>query len=198
MPSRSPLWLVSPFLAAALAQACTPTAPQPARSHAPPEPERAPTVLAVTAPGSESLELRATAIECSWGSSGVMAADAPTPYWVIAVVELQAEHDVTGLALTELELFDADARSLGRADRELELRTTSADATAFTGTDADTPFDGMLTAGRPIRLRIRARMDDAFADRLSTPPTSYRATLRSDAGAILRISGSVGSQWPTG
>jgi hypothetical protein len=41
-------------------------------------------------------------------------------------------------------------------------------------------------------------MEDAFADRVSTPPTSYRTTLRSDAGAILRISGSVGGPWPTG
>jgi hypothetical protein len=68
--------------------ACTPTAPQPARSHAPPELARAhaplepaPTILAVTAPGSGSLELRASAIEGSWGSSGVLAVDAPVPYW---------------------------------------------------------------------------------------------------------------------
>jgi hypothetical protein len=65
----------------------------------------------------------------------------------------------------------------------------------FTGEAA--PFDGTLAAGRSVRLRVHARMEDAFASRQATPPASYRVTLRSDAGAIIRISGPVGAQWPT-
>lgn len=177
-----------------LAAACTPaTPPTPAP---PPASEPAPTILTVTAPGSDALELQATHVDCSWGSSGVVAIDAPTPYWVIAVVDFQTSHDATGLALAELELFDAAARSLGKADRELALQLTTSDATAFTGTDA--PFDGTLTAGRSLRLRARARMDDAFAARVATvQPATYRITLHTDAGAIIRISGPVGTQWPT-
>lgn len=177
-----------------LAVACTPSIPPPIPSTAP-SPEPVPTVLSVTAPGSEALDLRATAIDCSWGSSGVISLDAPPPYWVIAIIDLQAHREATGLVLADLELFDASARSLGHADRELELRLTSADATAFTGTD--TAFDGTLTAGRSLRLKIRARMEDAFAARVATPPATYLATLHTDAGAILRISGPVGTQWPT-
>lgn len=181
----------------ALALACTPATPPPAPSTAPP-PEPAPTVLTVTAPGSQTLDLRATRathVDCSWGSSGVISTDAPPPYWVIAVVDLQTTRAATGLALAELELFDASARSLGKADRELALQLTASDATAFTGTD--TTFDGTLTAGRSLRLRARARMEDAFADRVATPPATYLVTLHTDAGAIIRISGPVGTQWPT-
>lgn len=179
----------------ALALACTPATPPPAPSTAPP-PEPAPTILTVTAPGSEALDLRATHVDCSWGSSGVVSTDAPPPYWVIAVVDLQTTRAATGLALAELELFDASARSLGKADRELALQLTASDATAFTGTDTD--FDGTLTAGRSLRLRARARMADAFAARVATTqPATYRITLHTDADAIIRISGPVGTQWPT-
>lgn len=192
MPSLR--WLSLGPTVLVLAVACTPSTPPPTPSTAPP-PEPAPTVLSVTAPGSEALDLQATAIDCSWGSSGVISTDAPVPYWVIAVVDLQAQRDATGLVLKDLELFDASARSLGHADRELELRLTPPDATAFTGTD--TAFDGTLTAGRSLRLKIRARMEDAFAARVATPPATYLVTLHTDAGAILRISGPVGTQWPT-
>src|ERR1051325_4819143 len=90
-----------------LALACTPTAPPPGPSPAPsPTPEPAPTFLSVTSPGSATLDLQAPAVECSWGAAGVVAVDAPAPYWVVAVVELEAEHDATGLVLAELELFD--------------------------------------------------------------------------------------------
>jgi hypothetical protein len=193
MPSLPALSLV----AIVHALACTPAAPPPAPSPAPPPtPEPAPTVLSVTAPGSETLDLQATAIDCGWGSVGPVAVGAAQPYWVIAVVDLRAGRDATGLTLAELELFDAEARSLGRADRELELRMTTPDGTAYTGNDA--PFDGTLTAGRSVRLKIRARMEDAFAARVeTTQPATYRVTLRSAAGAIIRISGPVGGPWPT-
>lgn len=176
-----------------LALACTPATPPPTPSTAPPPAARARPHHPLH--HRPRLDLQATAIDSSWGSSGVVAVDAPPPYWVIAVVELQAQRDATGLVLTDLELFDASARSLGHADRELELRLTSADATAFTGTD--TTFDGTLTAGRSLRLKIRARMEDAFAARVATPPATYLATLHTDTGAILRITGTVGTQWPT-
>jgi hypothetical protein len=84
---------------------------------------------------------------------------------------------------------------LGRADRELELRVTPPGATLYTSTHLS--FGGTLTAGQPLRLLLRARMEDAFADHLASPPATYRVTLRTDAGAILRIGGEVGPPWPT-
>jgi len=190
MPSASQLSFAPTFIALTLA--CAPTAPPPSPSPSP-RPASAPTFLFATAPGSDALGLHATAVECSWGSSGV-STGAPSPYWVIALIDLESGRGDTGLTLVDLELVDADGNALGRADREIDRRMIASDATAFTG--EDTPFDGTLPTGR-VRLRLRARMEDAFASRVGTPPAGYRLTLRSDAGATIRISGLVGAAWPT-
>jgi hypothetical protein len=176
--------------------ACAPSSPPPSPSPIPPsEPTPELTLTSVTAPGSESLGLQATAVDCSWGSVGPVAIDAPIPYWVMATLDLETARDTTGVKLVELELFDTDGRSLGRADRELELRVTPPGATLYTSTYL--PFGGTITAGHPLRLLVRARMEDAFADRVASPPASHRITLSTDAGAIIRVAGQVGGPWPT-
>jgi hypothetical protein len=184
------------FALGLLLLACTPAAePRPAPTPIA-EPPPAPTLLAVTAPATADPGLQVTVIDSSWGSIGVVPFDRPAPYWVLVLVDVQTERDVAGLTLTGVELFDADNTRLGQADREFGLRITPPGAPLFA--DTHTPFHGTLTAGHRVRLRVRARMQDLFADRLTTPPTFHRVTLRTDAGAIIRIAGKLGSQWPTG
>lgn len=194
MPARTGLL---PFVTLALA--CTsaaPLPPAPAPAPAPAAPEPAPTILTVTAPASEDPELTATIIDSGWGSVGPVALDAPIPYWVMTVLEVETTHEVSGLELVDVELFDATGVRLGHADRELELRLIPPGASLYG--DAGLPFAGTITAGRRQRLRLRARMEDGFAERGTSVPTSHRIMLRSKAGAVIRVTGQVGGQWPTG
>lgn len=180
------------------AAACTPrgSTPEPGHRAEPPVASEDPelTVVSVSAPGGAATDLGAVAVACHYGSTGVVPADGPPPYWVMGVVDLRPGQALQGLTLVSVELLDADGRSMGEGDRELTLRVLEAGATVWAHGDA--AFDGRIEAGEPVRLRYRARLPDAFADSSSTP-ASVQVTLRTEGGAIARISGAVGSQWPT-
>lgn len=113
----------------------------------------------------------------------------------MGMVELRPDREVQ-LMLRSVELFDEHGVSLGSGQRELSLRRMGPAATLYS--DDEGPLLGPLEAGRSVRLRFRARLPDAFASRLDAgPPVTYRATLDTPAGAIIRISGAVGPPWPT-
>ena len=152
--------------------------------------------VAVTAPGDHAA-LHLDPVVSGWGSTGVVATDAPIPYWVIGTVEVEAEVEQTGVRLSGLEVFDADGNALGQGDRELELRLAGPSTTDFSQ-HGTSEFSGTLPAAERVRLRFSARMDDAFGTRLATPPHTFKLTLTTDQGVIARMTAPIGGPWPTG
>lgn len=187
-------------MSASILGACTPaTPPAPATPTPAAEVEvDAPAMLGPRAIVSTvEVDLQPVPVACGWGSTGVVAAEGPIPYWVIGLVDITPPVTADPLELRRLQLYDAEGRSLGEADREFELRVAAPDRD---GRDfsrhGTTPLDTPLAAGQTHRLWFRARMSDAFEPGAS-PPARYSLILGlgpADAG----IEGPVGAQWPTG
>ncbi len=176
---------------------CTPVAPPPAATEATP---RAPSVLEVEPFIDSTVEVfvESTAVACAWGSTGVVSADAPIPYWVIGMVDVTAKATFANVELRRVRLLDAQGRWLGDGLRELEIREAAvAPDTHDFSRHGTRPFEGTLHEGQTQRLWFHARLGDGFEPTVGIP-ASYQLTLGVDGAADISIAGPVGSQWPTG
>lgn len=161
-------------------------------SPAPPVPAPAPQPVPEVAPA-----VTMTHVVSAWGSTGVVATNAPIPYWAIAMVDARASAAIEGLALTGLVLLDAEGRVVATCSRELELRVVpEGRPTNDYSTQGTTPFDGRLPAGTPSRLWVHGRLDDDHAQAFQ--PVRYRATFQFGASGRAEVEADLGSQWPTG
>jgi len=183
-----------------LVGACTPATPPPAPvvvSADAPDPTPSPRALSRSIASTVSLVLDSSPVVCSWGSSGVIAADMPVPYWVVGTVDVTPSIALRQVELGELRLFDEQGRALGDADREWELRIAerTSDVRDFSrhGTAA---LPDVLLADQTQRLWFRARMEDAFAS-IAEAPARYSIVVRTEQGDAV-LEGPVGPQWPTG
>jgi len=148
-------------------------------------------------PAAVSLRLQRVAF--SWGSTGVVAASGPVPYWTIGIVDAEAPTGVQDLRLDRVDVLDAAGRTLASARTELELRVaptdrSTQDLSAF-GTE---PLQGGIPAGRTLRLWVHARLPDGFAPTATAAPARFGAVLIVDGDHVFELEGALDPQWPTG
>ncbi|MGH1345958.1 MAG: hypothetical protein ACRBN8_30620 [Nannocystales bacterium] len=186
---------------ALLGLACTPASPpsvQPAPAKT--TPVRDPVELRwvdLSIVSTVELYLDTTPVTCSWGSSGVASADAPVPYWVIGMVDVDVDPRITlsELSIGGLWLFDEQNNPMGRADREFELRLATSEHDGLDlSRHGTTPVTTPLAPGTH-RLWFRARMSDRFSPERGTPVRDS-LLLRVDSMDAM-IEGPVGPPWPT-
>ena len=149
-------------------------------------------------PTPAALRARLSHVRFGWGSTGVVAPDAPPPEWAIGFADLEAHDAIDGLRLARVELYDANGTRVATGTAELELRVAPAgrsdnDFSSY-GT---TPLPARLAPGTRMRLWLHSRLDDAFAAPPVPTPTRYVAVLVTSTGVELRVEGPLDPPWAT-
>ena len=143
--------------------------------------------------------LQAEHIVMSWGSVGVVPADHPPPHWVIGLIRLTANQELSGIRLIGIHVFDAAGNQLASATEELSLRLAppgrgERDFSEY-GT---TTWDGTVNPNSPILVRVHGRLNSGFEPRTEAMPSRYVLVVLVGDGQNIEITGPLDPPWPTG
>lgn len=135
----------------------------------------------------------------SWGSIGPVPADRPPPHWVIGLIRLTANQEVSGVRLTGIRVLDANGNQIATATEELSLRLVPDGRSERDFSEyGTTPWDGTVLPNSSIILRVHGRLEASFEPRADAMPARYVLAVHLDDGQTIEVSGPLDPPWPTG
>ncbi len=128
-------------------------------------------------------------VGCGFGGVGPVLPPGVPNAWVIALVEIDGAAEIASITLV-----DADDRPFARAVAPFDVRVVQKPRSAWDfSEDGTVPYDGTVTPGKPLLLRVHATLD-------SRAEVVYAKSSRG-ARAVVEASGSsvsgVASPWAT-
>ena len=152
-------------------------------------------VMTVTSCSSGHAVSGAKPLFCMYGGVEVVPDPLPPGYetqFAIAVVEIDSQHEASGLAVTDLELLDKDGAAT-KLKRVVEVEVferprvaTEGEFAYYLNPGSTRPWNGTLPVGK-IEIRVRVALE-----RAPVAPVRFRLVL----GPHM-IEGRVDGSWPT-